>query len=55
MITYESEGERLADTTACAGIRADLKVCLLESDCCRLVSHIGFTFNTLDIDSNCLG
>ncbi|KAJ6625035.1 Cytochrome c oxidase assembly factor 5 [Pseudolycoriella hygida] len=35
MITYESEGEILADTSACAGARADLKMCLLESDCCR--------------------
>lgn len=38
MITYETDGERLADQTACAGIRADLKMCLLESDCCRIVS-----------------
>ncbi|XP_037033766.1 cytochrome c oxidase assembly factor 5 [Bradysia coprophila] len=36
MITYETDGERLADTTACAGIRADLKMCLLESNCCRI-------------------
>lgn len=40
MITYESEGERLADTTACAGVRADLKLCLLESDCCRMVGPL---------------
>lgn len=38
MITYETDGERLADTTKCAGVRADLKMCLLETDCCRIVS-----------------
>lgn len=37
MITYEYDGERLADNSACAGIRADLKICLLQSDCCRKV------------------
>lgn len=55
MITYESEGERLADTTACAGIRADLKLCLLESDCCRTVSHFGFLFAVMHIIFNLLG
>lgn len=35
---YEEEGEKLADKTACAGVRADLKMCLLKTDCCRLVS-----------------
>ncbi|KAM7344178.1 cytochrome c oxidase assembly factor 5 [Cochliomyia hominivorax] len=34
MMRYE-ENERLADNTACAGVRADLKMCLLESDCCK--------------------
>lgn len=38
MIVYELDGERLADTTACAGVRADLKMCLLMSDCCKKVS-----------------
>lgn len=45
MITYETDGERLADTTACAGIRADLKMCLLESECCRIVGHCKFVSN----------
>ncbi|GJQ74442.1 hypothetical protein Trydic_g21312 [Trypoxylus dichotomus] len=31
---YSEEGERLADKSACAGVRADLKMCLLKSDCC---------------------
>ncbi|CAG9858281.1 unnamed protein product [Phyllotreta striolata] len=35
MMKYEEEGEKLADTSPCAGVRADLKMCLLESDCCR--------------------
>lgn len=39
MITYEYEGERLADTSACAGVRADLKMCLLESSCCKIVGN----------------
>lgn len=28
--------EKLKDESPCAGARADLKMCLLESDCCRL-------------------
>lgn len=40
MITYETDGERLADETACAGVRADLKMCLLQSDCCRIVRKL---------------
>lgn len=40
MITYETDGERLADETPCAGSRADLKICLLESDCCKIVSDV---------------
>ncbi|XP_053962962.1 cytochrome c oxidase assembly factor 5 [Anastrepha ludens] len=35
MMRYEGD-EKLADNTACAGVRADLKMCLLESDCCRV-------------------
>lgn len=38
MMQYEEEGEKLADKSPCAGIRADLKMCLLKSDCCRIVS-----------------
>lgn len=34
---YEEEGERLADISPCAAVRADLKMCLLESDCCKNV------------------
>ncbi|XP_044762022.1 cytochrome c oxidase assembly factor 5 [Coccinella septempunctata] len=35
MMRYENENERLADKSACAGVRADLKMCLLESECCQ--------------------
>ncbi|XP_026477888.1 cytochrome c oxidase assembly factor 5-like [Ctenocephalides felis] len=35
MMQYEEENERLADKTACAGLRADLKMCLLKSECCK--------------------
>lgn len=38
VIRYEEEGEQLQDKSPCAGIRADLKMCLLESDCCKKVS-----------------
>ncbi|XP_055907121.1 cytochrome c oxidase assembly factor 5 [Eupeodes corollae] len=34
MMRYEGD-EKLADNSACAGVRADLKMCLLESDCCK--------------------
>ncbi|XP_044739365.1 cytochrome c oxidase assembly factor 5 [Chrysoperla carnea] len=34
MMKY-GEGEKLADTRPCAAIRADLKMCLLSSDCCK--------------------
>ncbi|CAD7088300.1 unnamed protein product [Hermetia illucens] len=33
MMKYGGE-ETLADHSACAGVRADLKMCLLKSDCC---------------------
>ncbi|CAH2004569.1 unnamed protein product [Acanthoscelides obtectus] len=36
MMRYEEENEKLADKSACAGVRADLKMCLLESDCCKV-------------------
>ncbi|KYB29380.1 cytochrome c oxidase assembly factor 5 [Tribolium castaneum] len=36
MMRYSEENERLADQSACAGVRADLKMCLLESDCCKI-------------------
>ncbi|ALC42457.1 CG13018 [Drosophila busckii] len=35
MMRYEGN-EKLADESSCAGVRADLKMCLLESECCRL-------------------
>uniref|UniRef100_A0A182JJL4 Uncharacterized protein n=1 Tax=Anopheles atroparvus TaxID=41427 RepID=A0A182JJL4_ANOAO len=34
MMRYEGN-EELADKSACAGVRADLKMCLLQSDCCK--------------------
>lgn len=37
MTQYE-ENMELVDKTACSGIRADLKNCLLESDCVKKVS-----------------
>lgn len=36
-VQYEYENERLADKSACSGVRADLKLCLLESECCQKV------------------
>ncbi|KAK0161333.1 hypothetical protein PV327_009814 [Microctonus hyperodae] len=36
MMRYEEENERLADRSTCAGVRAELKMCLLESDCCKI-------------------
>ncbi|XP_012273299.1 cytochrome c oxidase assembly factor 5 [Orussus abietinus] len=36
MVRYSEENERLADKSRCAGVRADLKLCLLESDCCKI-------------------
>lgn len=37
MMQYE-ESMELEDKTACSGVRADLKKCLLESDCVKKVS-----------------
>lgn len=39
-VQYSEEGERLEDKSACAGVRADLKLCLLNSDCCRRVCNL---------------
>ncbi|KYM97483.1 Uncharacterized protein C2orf64 like protein [Cyphomyrmex costatus] len=36
MMRYEEEGETLKDKSRCANIRADLKMCLLQSDCCKI-------------------
>lgn len=38
------DNEELKDKSACAGVRADLKMCLLESDCCKLVRKSFFEF-----------
>jgi len=38
MMRFEEEGETLKDKSRCANIRADLKMCLLQSDCCKIVS-----------------
>ncbi|KAF9802077.1 hypothetical protein SFRURICE_004328 [Spodoptera frugiperda] len=35
MVTYAPDEVGLADKSPCAGIRADLKICLLASDCCK--------------------
>ncbi|KAG8230558.1 hypothetical protein J437_LFUL010159 [Ladona fulva] len=36
MMKYEAETpQQLADKSPCSGIRADLKMCLLESDCVK--------------------
>lgn len=40
MVMKYSESAELEDKSACAGVRADLKMCLLESECCRGVSLI---------------
>lgn len=40
MMRYENENERLADETPCSGLRANLKICLLESECCKKVNYI---------------
>lgn len=41
VMKYSEDFGPLADKTPCAGSRADLKMCLLESDCCRKVSVYG--------------
>uniref|UniRef100_A0A2A4J4K3 Cytochrome c oxidase assembly factor 5 n=1 Tax=Heliothis virescens TaxID=7102 RepID=A0A2A4J4K3_HELVI len=35
MVTFAPDEVGLADKSPCAGIRADLKLCLLASDCCK--------------------
>lgn len=40
MMQYADDKEELADKSACSGVRADLKMCLLESDCCKKVIEI---------------
>ncbi|XP_017885392.1 cytochrome c oxidase assembly factor 5 isoform X1 [Ceratina calcarata] len=36
MMRYEEEGETLKDKSRCAHLRANLKMCLLQTDCCRI-------------------
>lgn len=38
MMKYDNE--QLVDKSACAGVRADLKMCLLQSDCCKIVIYL---------------
>lgn len=40
MVMKYSETAELEDKSACAGVRADLKMCLLESECCSGVRLI---------------
>lgn len=37
MMKYEGN-EKLKDQTKCSVFRANLKMCLLESECCKVVS-----------------
>jgi hypothetical protein len=50
MMRYEGENAHLQDQNPCAGIRADLKMCLLESDCVKKV--ISFLFLGSYVDSD---
>ncbi|KAF6204592.1 hypothetical protein GE061_018752 [Apolygus lucorum] len=34
-VTFDAHGNVLHDQSACAGVRADLKSCLLQSDCVK--------------------
>lgn len=42
---YTEAGERLKDQTKCAHARAELKMCLLKTDCCKIVSYFTWIFN----------
>lgn len=44
MVSFAPDEIGLADQTPCAGIRADLKICLLNSDCCKKVGFFGNMF-----------
>ncbi|XP_014220071.1 cytochrome c oxidase assembly factor 5 [Trichogramma pretiosum] len=33
---YADEGERLKDQSRCGALRAQLKMCLLNTDCCKV-------------------
>ncbi|KYN11207.1 Uncharacterized protein C2orf64 like protein [Trachymyrmex cornetzi] len=49
MMRFDEE-ETLKDKSRCANVRADLKMCLLQSDCCKIVSEreTAITYNTAD-------
>ncbi|XP_076165609.1 cytochrome c oxidase assembly factor 5 [Ptiloglossa arizonensis] len=36
MMHYVEEGETLKDKSKCASLRANLKMCLLETECCKI-------------------
>ncbi|XP_076235584.1 cytochrome c oxidase assembly factor 5 [Calliopsis andreniformis] len=36
MMRYSEEGETLKDKSKCASLRANLKMCLLQSNCCKI-------------------
>ncbi|XP_078034846.1 cytochrome c oxidase assembly factor 5 [Augochlora pura] len=36
MMRYSTDGEQLKDKSKCASLRANLKMCLLETDCCQI-------------------
>lgn len=40
-LSFSEEGERLKDQSPCAELRARLKMCLLDSDCCKKVGYFG--------------
>lgn len=46
-LSFSEEGERLKDRSPCADLRARLKMCLLDSDCCKKVSYFGNIYNDL--------
>lgn len=39
---YSEPNERLKDQSKCADLRAELKMCLLKTDCCKIVSNSFF-------------
>lgn len=47
MTVLDSQGNVLTDESSCAGVRADLKNCLLDSDC---VVKVPFLKITVDIE-----
>lgn len=44
MVTFAPDEVGLVDKSPCAGIRADLKMCLLASDCCKKVIFVTVLF-----------